>query len=149
MDLEVHRKALEALHGVRHETEEPAQAHAAEDTQARLPLHHRLLAVRRERSLSQTDVGRLFGVSKITVLKWEAGPLSDEEGKVRGKPIPTELVPLLQRWIETGEPPTPEELARRRTRRTGVNRLTGKPRKTKAQKPELDPPGGTEVTSHS
>jgi DNA-binding transcriptional regulator YiaG len=141
-DREAHRQAHEALHGVRHEAEEPAQAQTAADAPAGLPLHHCLRAVRRERGLSQRDVGRLFGISKVTVLKWEAGPLPDEEGKVRGLPIPAELVPLVRRWIETGDSPIAEELAGRKTRRPGVSRLTGKPRKPKVQEPEADPPEG-------
>jgi len=62
-------------------------------------------------------------VSKMAVSSWEAGPEPDEEdGKVRGKPIPEALRPLLVRWIETGEVPTPKELAARRTRRTGLQK---------------------------
>lgn len=108
-DREVYRKSEEALRGVRHEPAAPDE----------LPLHHRLLAARRDRGLSQEAVGKLFGVSKMAVSKWEAGPLADEAGKVRGKPIPEELVPLVRRWIEGGTPPTAAELAGRRTRRTG------------------------------
>jgi len=33
-----------------------------------------------------------------------------------------ELAPLVTRWVETGEPPSPEELGSRKTRREGVRR---------------------------
>jgi len=93
----------------------------------RLPLHVRLRLARKERGLRQEDVAALFVVSKMTVSKWEEGTKPDEDGKARGKPIPGELAPLVTRWVETGEPPRPEELAARRTRRQGVNPETGKP----------------------
>jgi len=107
-------------------TVEKAEAggnHGAE----RLPLYVRLRMVRKERGLRQEDVASLFEVSKMTVSKWEEGTDPDEEGTVRGKPISRELAPLVVRWVETGEPPRPEELAARRTRRQGVNPETGKP----------------------
>jgi len=88
-----------------------------------LPLHLRLCVTRKERGLSQKAVGTLFGVSRPLVAMWETGPEPDEEtGKVTGRPIPAELVPLLTRWVETGEPPSPEELDSLKTRRTGVKR---------------------------
>lgn len=85
------------------------------------PLRLRLQAARNERGLTTRQVAALFGVSHVTVQNWERGTDPDpEDGKVRGKPLPEELVPLLVRWVETGEAPTPEELATRRTRRSGV-----------------------------
>ena len=95
------------------------------------PLFHRLLIARRDRKLSQGAVGKLFGVSKMMVSLWEAGPRIDEEtGRAKGKTIPPELVPLVARWVESGEAPTAEELANRETRQAGVK---------KAQKPPPEP----------
>ena len=89
------------------------------------PLRIRLYAARKDRKLSQADVGELFGVSQRTVGLWEAGPDLDEKGRPKGKPIPAELVPLLLRWVETEEAPTAEELASRKTRRAGVQKEEG------------------------
>ena len=75
-----------------------------------------------ERKLSLQAVGDLFGVSKMAVSQWVRGVEPDEEGKVRGKLIPKELAPLLSRWIETGEEPSKDELAARKTRRKGVKK---------------------------
>ena len=72
----------------------------------------RLRVARTERKLSQAKVGVLFGVIQQALAAWELGPEA-------GKPIPPELVPLVRRWVEEGTPPTEEELASRRTRRTG------------------------------
>lgn len=122
-------------------TEDPAEAERAraalvektvgipaEETGLSL-LRHRLRAARLDRGLRLEDVGRLFEVSKVTVYQWELGPEPDEETGKRGKRIPPERVPLVTRWVETGEPPTPEELASLKTRRPGVNPETGKPRR--------------------
>lgn len=87
------------------------------DEGTEVPLRELLRAKRTELGLSQGGVGALFGVSQKTVSKWENGPEPDEEGKVRGKPIPLEVVPLLQRWVETGEAPSKEELEARKTSR--------------------------------
>ena len=76
------------------------------------PLWIRLRAARMERKLSQAKVGVLFGVIQQALAAWERGPED-------GKPIPAELAPLVRRWVEDGTPPTEEELASRRTRRTG------------------------------
>lgn len=86
----------------------------------RLPLQNRLRIARVERELKLEDVGRLFGVSKMTVSNWERGPeLDPETGKRKGKPIPSNIAPLLVRWIETGTAPTPEELSHRKKIKTG------------------------------
>lgn len=87
----------------------------------------RLRAARRSRGLSLAAVGALFGVSHVTISRWEAGPEPDHSGRVHGRPAPSELVPLLDRWIETGVTPTAQELGSRRSARPGVNRETGKP----------------------
>lgn len=95
------------------ETEPPAGGLAS------APLRYRFRAARLERSLSLAQAGALFGVSKKTVSLWETGPEPDEEGKVRGDPIPRELIPFVERWVETRTPPTPEELAGRKTAKGG------------------------------
>lgn len=82
------------------------------------PLRLRLFAARKDRKLSQAAVGKLFGVSQPVVALWERGTERDENGKA-GKPIPAELAPLVLRWVDTGKAPTAEELASRKTRRTG------------------------------
>lgn len=83
---------------------------------AGLPLRMRLHSARMVRRVSLRQAGELFGVSKQAVEAWERGPEN------KGKPIPAELYPLVLRWVETGEPPRPEELTARRTRRTGVKK---------------------------
>ena len=111
-------------------TEDPVEAERArelllEDVEGTTPLRHRLRAARLERGLSLAHVGDLFGVSKVAVSKWETGTEPDEEdGVVRGRPIPAELEAAVLRWVETGEAPTAEELASRKTRRAGVRRET-------------------------
>lgn len=84
------------------------------------PLWQRLRAAIKDKGLTQTKAAGLFGVSQPTFAGWIAGP-------ERGHPIPEELVPLVKRWVDGGEPPTPEELASRKTKRPGVNPETGKP----------------------
>lgn len=71
------------------------------------PLSRRLLATIKKRDLRQKDVATLFGVSAVSVTYWVRGQNSHGERKR----IPDRLAPLLIRWIETGETPTPEELA--------------------------------------
>lgn len=73
-------------------------------------LHRRLRIARKDRGLSQASVGELFGVSQQMIATWEQGPEPDEDGTVHGKPISKDLRPLVERWIETGEPPSKEEL---------------------------------------
>lgn len=95
-------------------TEDPAEAERArellhEDGDGEKPLRHLFRAARLDRGLSLAQVGALFRVSKMAVSTWERGE----------KPIPTELVPLIRRWTDTGEAPTADELAARKTRRLG------------------------------
>lgn len=82
----------------------------------------RLKARRAEKGLSQAKVADIFGVSQKTIDYWEKGPLADESGRVRGKPIPREVLPFVLRWIDNGQAPTGDELAARTTRRAGVRR---------------------------
>jgi DNA-binding transcriptional regulator YiaG len=105
---------------------EAKRSHAALVAEARgeteatpVPLRIRLRAARLERKLSLAEVGRLFGVSQPAVSTWETGTEPDMEGEVHGKPIPAELVPLVLRWVETGEAPSPSELAARKNTRGG------------------------------
>jgi len=75
-----------------------------------LPLRMRLRITRKKRGLPLQYVADFLGVSKPLVSMWERGTDPNEEGKVRGKPIPDWAVPLLTRWIETGEEPQENEL---------------------------------------
>jgi hypothetical protein len=90
------------------------------------PLRLRLYAKRKQRQLSQVAVGAIFEVSQRTVDYWEKGIEPDEQGKVRGRPIPTEMVPFIQRWIETGAAPSKDELALRRTTRRRTKKATSR-----------------------
>jgi DNA-binding XRE family transcriptional regulator len=75
------------------------------------PLWIRLYIARKEKKLSQAEVGRIFGVSQGTANYWERGTDPGEDGKVHGKAIPADVAPLILRWVETGEAPKAEELA--------------------------------------
>lgn len=76
-------------------------------------LRVRLHAKRRERELTSDAVGKVFGVSKMTVSNWERGR------DAGGAPIPEDLQPLILRWIEKGEGPTEDELKALAARRRG------------------------------
>ena len=76
-------------------------------------LRVRLHAKRRERELTSEAVGKVFGVSKMTVSKWERGR------DAGGATIPEDLQPLILRWIEKGEGPTDDELKALAARRRG------------------------------
>ena len=76
-------------------------------------LRVRLHAKRRERELTSDAVGKVFGVSKMTVSKWERGR------NAGGAAIPEDLQPLILRWIEKGEGPTDDELKALAARRRG------------------------------
>lgn len=78
-----------------------------------LGLRERLHATRQERKLNSEAVGKVFGVSKMTVSNWERGR------DAGGSPIPEDLQPLILRWIETGEGPTEDELKALAARRRG------------------------------
>lgn len=85
-----------------------------------LPLRHRLHMAMKERGLTQGELAQLFGVSQTAVSLWFKGTEPDPDtGAVKGKPIPAELAPLVQRWVETGAAPTEDELAARKTRKPG------------------------------
>jgi hypothetical protein len=55
--------------------------------------------------------GKIFGVSRVIVTKWERG---SEAG---GAPIPVDVQPSVLRWVETGEVPSEDELKRLSERR--------------------------------
>ena len=78
-----------------------------------LDLRERLHATRQERKLNSEAVGKVFGVSKMTVSNWERGR------NAGGAPIPEDLQPLILRWIETGKGPTEDELKALAARRRG------------------------------
>src|SRR5262249_50271291 len=86
------------------------------------PLHRRLAAMAKHRELKRKDLAALFGVSPAIITYWLHGTEPGPDGKVTGKPIPDSLAPLMIRWLETGQEPTPEELASRRGRRTAGGR---------------------------
>lgn len=67
------------------------------------PLRERLRKAMADRKLTGPKVAELFGVTKMSVSRW----LNPETGK----PIAEALVPLVERWIETGEPPSKDELS--------------------------------------
>lgn len=70
-----------------------------------LSLRERFGAKRKELGLTVRDVAQIFGVSGVSVSKWER-PKS--EG---GSGVPERFAALVLRWIETGTEPTPEELS--------------------------------------
>lgn len=76
-------------------------------------LRVRLHAKRRERGLTSDAVGKVFGVSKMTVSNWERGR------DAGGGPIPEDWQPIILRWIEKGEGPTEDELKALTARRRG------------------------------
>lgn len=84
------------------------------ETELRVRLH----ATRQERKLTTAAVGLVFGVSKMTVSKWERGR---DNG---GAQIPADLQPLVLRWIDTSEGPTEAELVTLAARRRGGKRAT-------------------------
>lgn len=85
------------------------------------PLYQRLHAGMKERGLSQKALAQLFGVSQPLVSLWFKGTAPDPTtGAVKGRPIPAEIRPLVERWLATGESPTNDELESLKSRRTGL-----------------------------
>jgi len=106
--------ALMALRGQAHAVTSPALDASAPTSGLEL-LRHRLRKARLDRGLSLEAVGRVFGVGKAVVQKWELGTeRNPEDGKARGKPISPRLVPLIVRWVETSVAPTAAELDKAR-----------------------------------
>jgi hypothetical protein len=74
------------------------------------PLSNRLYAALTERKLKRKDLARIFGVSCAAVTQWLKGLKLGEDLR-DAKPIPADLAVLMVRWLETGQEPTPAELA--------------------------------------
>jgi hypothetical protein len=86
------------------------------------PLHRRLAGARNGRRLTQKQVGEIFGVSAQTIKLWETYE-RDELGKgTKGRPIPKQIIPLLERWLRERIAPTKEELEVLEKRRPGKRR---------------------------
>jgi len=102
-DPEEYRRSRDEVAGERWAEGEP-------EDETGFPLRVRLAVARKKRGLSQAAVAKAFGVSQYLVSQWETGTEPDEDGRVRGKPIPAKVAPLVARWIETGQEPTEEEL---------------------------------------
>jgi DNA-binding transcriptional regulator YiaG len=105
------RTAEAASLALRGQAVEVRQSTAAGEASGLVLVRHRLRKARLERGLTHEAVGKAFGVGRTAVQKWERGTDPDEDGKVRGMPIPVGLVPLVLRWVETGKEPTAAELA--------------------------------------
>ena len=73
------------------------------DTQ---PLRQRLAAAREARGLSVEQLAALFRISPGTVIDWESGPVKAGETWHPGTHIEATVGSLLNRWIETGTPPS-------------------------------------------
>ena len=86
------------------------------------PLPNRLYAALEARKLKRTDLARIFGVTPGAVTRWLYGMKLGED-QAKAKPIPADLGSLMVRWLESGQEPTPDELAalpsRSRTPRGG------------------------------
>lgn len=92
---------------------------AVKRLEAITPLHKRLSEVRQARGLTQKEFGIIFGVSAQTVKLWETYTKGELGKIVKGRPIPRELVPLVERWIREKTVPTLEELSALKSRRSG------------------------------
>jgi DNA-binding transcriptional regulator YiaG len=95
------------------------RAAALKRLRAITPLHERLVGAREHRNLTQKAVGLIFGVSTRTIQNWEAYTKDDLGKIVKGRPIPRELVHLVERWLEEKTAPTREELSALKNRRPG------------------------------
>jgi DNA-binding transcriptional regulator YiaG len=91
------------------DTHEAELARLPGATPGEAPLHHRLRDIRLQRSISQGGAATIFGVTRQALAAWEN----------ESKKIPAELSPWVERWIKTGDAPSPEELASRTTSRKG------------------------------
>jgi len=89
----------------------PARGESWVEVAGQPPLHERLAAARIERGLASADVARLFRVSEDTLSGWEAGPPAESEPWRPGTHIEAHAGALLERWVESGVPPTEAEIA--------------------------------------
>ena len=64
-----------------------------------LTLGPRLKEARVARGLSQKKAAEAFGVGQPTLARWERGIEPDEDGKVRGKPVPQDQIAKVEEWI--------------------------------------------------
>ena len=78
-----------------------------------LPLKMRLRGHRKRLRLSLEKAGKIFGLPKVRIYKWEK---ELDEG---GQPIPEYWEPLLWRWIQDGKEPTEAELEEVKNRPKG------------------------------
>jgi hypothetical protein len=83
------------------------------------PLHEKLQTARNARGLTQKQLGALFGVSDRTVKFWENFKRDDLGEITKGRPIPKQIIPFLERWLKDGTPPTKEEMNSFISRRKG------------------------------
>jgi hypothetical protein len=110
---ELERVKLENHHAERFtkgETDRPVRVQRSTDPVGveALGLRERFNVKKNAEGLTVRDLGEVFGVSRTTVSNWLR---AREEG---GEPIPDHFRPLVLRWIETGERPTPEDLKKLR-----------------------------------
>ncbi len=89
---------------------QPVSAAPAAGEKPDAPLYERLSAAMRRRGLRKRDLAEIFSTTAPTITYWLRGAEVGPDGKILGRPIPPEAAPLVARWIETGEPPTKEEL---------------------------------------
>jgi len=80
------------------------------------PRHRRLHGIMKARGLNQKKLASIFGVTAGAMSHWLQGKRSEGESRVRRVLIPERLHPLMDRWIETGKEPTPEELEASKTK---------------------------------
>lgn len=110
---ELERVKLENHHAERFtkgETDRPVRVQRSTDPVGveALGLRERFNVKKNAEGLTVRDLGEVFGISRTTVSNWLR---AREEG---GEPIPDHFRPLVLRWIETGERPTPEDLKKLR-----------------------------------
>lgn len=116
-DTKVAETALQALRGQAGVVEVNDDTPGAAGGRGLVLVRHRLRKARLDRGLTLDAIGAMFGVGREAVRRWEVGVEPDEEdGKIHGKPIPHDLLPLIVRWIETNEAPTSHEIQGRRQR---------------------------------
>ena len=83
----------------------PAAGEAYTELAGKEPLHERLGTARKLRGLTEQQLAAMFIVSPQTVRDWEAGPPKSDEAWRRGTHIEAEAGALLEKWVETGNPP--------------------------------------------
>ncbi len=92
------------------------------------PLYARLSTAMHQRGLRGRDMAEIFGTTPPTITYWLRGAEFGPDGKILGRRIPPDAVPMVARWIETGEPPTEDELdkiPKRKSPRTAKKKRGG------------------------